>query len=158
MSYTIVSLDLSSATASYLLLTVDSIVPFRFAGLDTIGTIVFLFNLIFFLLCLILITMRFCLFPETFKASLLHPTESLFMPGAVVALGTIFLNIGQYGLYNVGPWLNEAVLVIFWLFVVLSILASSCTYLLMCVLTEARVWRLFANKTGGRLKPSQLLK
>ena len=55
------------------------------------------------------------------------------MPSAIVSLGTIFLNIGQYGLYNVGPWLNDAVLGIFWTFVALSFLASSCTYLLMCV-------------------------
>ena len=132
--------------------------PFRFAGLDTIGTIFFLFNLALFLLCITLITLRFCLFPETLKASLLHPTESLFMPGAVVSLGTVFLNIGQYGLYNVGPWLNEAVLVVFWLFVALSFLASTCTYLVMYVSAHIPLMLLFTDIAGGQLKPSLSLK
>lgn len=105
--------------------------PFRFPGLDTIGTIFFLFNMVLFAINTICITSRFVMFPETFKASLTHPTESLFMPSAVVSLGTIIWNIAQYGLHNTGPWLLQAMIVLFWMFAGLAIVASSGTYLVL---------------------------
>jgi tellurite resistance protein TehA-like permease len=78
---------------------------------------------------------RFYLYPETFIASLTHPTESLFVPAAVVSFGTILLNITQYGLYNVGDWLNEAALVMFWINSALAIIASAGTYLMLWTTT-----------------------
>jgi tellurite resistance protein TehA-like permease len=106
-------------------------VPFRFSGIDTIGTIFFIFNIVLFVVNVACITTRFVLYPETFKASLLHPTESLFMPAAVVSFGTILINISQYGLHNVGIWLNTAVMTLFWVDVVLAFFSSTLTYLLV---------------------------
>ena len=91
------------------------LVPFRFRGLDTIGTLFFLFNIVLFLINVVMISLRFRYHPETFKASFLHPTESLFFPASVVSFGTILINISQYGLFNVGSWLNSAVYVLFWI-------------------------------------------
>ena len=105
--------------------------PYRFAGLDTIGTIFFLFNLCLFITNIFCITVRFVVWPETLRASLTHPTESLFMPSAVVSLGTVLLNISQYGLGNVGFWLNNAVVVLFWFYVIFAIMASTGTYVMM---------------------------
>lgn len=110
------------------------IVPFRFNGLDTIGTIFFLFNLLLFVINVICISLRFYWYPETFKASFFHPTESLFVPAAVVSFGTILLNISQYGLNNVGYWLNMTVLVLFWIDVALALIASTGIYLIVLVL------------------------
>ncbi|MCJ1419253.1 hypothetical protein MMC32_005607 [Xylographa parallela] len=106
-------------------------VPFRFSGIDTIGTIFFLFNLLLFLINVVLISFRFHVFPATFGASLSHPTESLFVPAAVVSFGTVLINISQYGLNNVGPWLNTAVLVLFWIDVALAIISSTGIYLVI---------------------------
>ncbi|MCJ1323288.1 hypothetical protein MMC15_008643 [Xylographa vitiligo] len=106
-------------------------VPFRFPGIDTIGTIFFLFNLLLFLINVVLISFRFHVFPETFVASLSHPTESLFVPAAVVSFGTVLINISQYGLNNVGPWLNTAVLVLFWIDAALAVIASTGIYLVI---------------------------
>ena len=108
-------------------------VPYRFNGLDTIGTIFFLFNLCLFMANVTFISIRFIKWPETLKASVTHPSESLFMPSIVVSLGTILLNICQYGLGNVGSWLNDACLVLFWIYTCFAIIASTCTYLLMFV-------------------------
>ena len=107
------------------------LVPYRFNGLDGIGVFFFLFNLVLYIICLVMITMRFIQFPETIKASFLHPTESLFMPGAVVSFITVLLNIGQYGLFHTGGWLNEAIIVMFWISVIVAALTSSGIYLLM---------------------------
>jgi hypothetical protein len=54
--------------------------------------------------------MRFYLYPFTFKASFLHPTESLFAPATIVSFGTILMNISQYGPSYTGAWLDRTVL------------------------------------------------
>lgn len=78
-----------------------------------------------------MISLRFYIHPETFKASILHPTERLFIPAAVVSFGTILLNISQYGPNRAGLWLNEAVAILYWLDAALALLASMGVYLVM---------------------------
>ena len=78
-----------------------------------------------------MISLRFYCHPETFRASFLHPTERLFIPAAVVSFGTILLNISQYGPSHAGEWLNNAVLVLFWVDVALALIASMGVYLIM---------------------------
>lgn len=107
------------------------IVPFRFRGLETIGVLFFLLNIVLFSLNVVMISLRFRYHPETFKASFLHPTERLFVPSAVVSLGTILINISQYGIPRAGPWLQSAVLVTFWIDAALACLASTGIYLAM---------------------------
>lgn len=107
------------------------IVPFRFRGLYAIGVIFFLFNLLLFLINVFMISLRFYTFPETFRASYMHPSERLFLPASVVSFGTVLINISQYGLPEAGPWLSRAVLVMFWIDAALAVLASSGIYLLM---------------------------
>jgi C4-dicarboxylate transporter/malic acid transport protein len=106
-------------------------VPFRFKGLDTIGTVFFLFNLVLFVVNCTCMFLRFALFPTTFRLSFLHPTESLFVPAAVVSFGTVLINVSQYGLGNVGYWLNTTVLVLFWCDAALAVITSCGIYLLM---------------------------
>ena len=105
--------------------------PFRFHGLETLGVIFFLLNIALFILNIVMISLRFYCYPETFKASILHPTERLFIPAAVVSFGTILLNISQYGPNRAGHWLNEAVTVCFWIDAVLAVLSSMGVYLVM---------------------------
>ncbi len=105
--------------------------PFHFRGLYTIGCVVFIFNLVLFIFNVVLIAGRFVCFKHTFKASILHPTESLFTPAIIISLGTILLNIEQYGLGRTGPWLDTAVLVLFWFYCALAVIASCGIYLTM---------------------------
>ncbi|KAI4181396.1 MAG: hypothetical protein LQ346_006792 [Caloplaca aetnensis] len=106
-------------------------VPFRFRGLTAIGVIFFLFNIVLFIINVVMISLRFYTFPETFRASYMHPSERLFIPAAVVSFGTILINISQYGIAKTGPWLNHAMFVLFWFDAALAVLASSGIYLLM---------------------------
>ena len=57
-----------------------AVTPHTFHGLITIGTVVFIFDLILFVLLSTLILSRFIMFPGTFTQSVYHPTESLFIP------------------------------------------------------------------------------
>lgn len=108
----------------------DSI-PFRFRGLQVIGDIVFLLNIAFFLIILALLITRFVLYPYTFKASFLHPTESLFVPAAMVSFGTILINIAQYGPLITEPWLATATEALFWIDLILASVFSGGIYLVL---------------------------
>ena len=125
-------------------------VPYRFRGLDVIGTIFCLLNIVFFIINVGCISLRFYLFPETFKASFLHPSESLFFPASIVSFGTILINISQYGLGHTGTWLNDVVYVMFWLDCCLAILASSGTYLMMYgSIPSSRIVARLLMRVGG---------
>ncbi|EMD61119.1 hypothetical protein GGP41_010022 [Bipolaris sorokiniana] len=108
-------------------------VPFRFRGLYAIGCIFFILNIVFFLFNCIMISFRFYFYPRTFKASFLHPTESLFIPAAVVSFGIILINVSQYGVHHsgLGNWLEKIMIVLFWMDCGLAVCFSVGIYLLM---------------------------
>jgi tellurite resistance protein TehA-like permease len=76
---------------------------------------------------------RFYFYPYTFRASFLHPTESLFVPASVVSFGTILINISQYGPDHTEYWLAHAVGVLFWIDAALAVVFSAGIYLLLYV-------------------------
>ncbi|GAM84080.1 hypothetical protein ANO11243_020720 [Dothideomycetidae sp. 11243] len=108
-------------------------VPYRFKGLYTIGLVVVLFNIVLFLCNVTLISLRFRLYPGTFWNSMTHPTESLFVPAAVISTGTILLNITQYGVdvHGVGSWLEKTMVVLFWVYCGLAMSCACGIYLIM---------------------------
>jgi tellurite resistance protein TehA-like permease len=71
-----------------------------------------------------MISIRFYLHPNTFKQSFLHPTESLFIPAAVISMGTILINITQYGVDYAGEWLNRAMVPLYWIYCTMAVLSS----------------------------------
>lgn len=79
--------------------------PHQFHGLDVIGKIVFILNLLFFTILISAITTRFSLTPRALKGSLMHPTESLFFPCVFLSIATIIANASAYGIPSCGPWL-----------------------------------------------------
>ena len=115
------------------------LVPFRFNGLYALGCIFFLLNIVLFIFNIVMISARFYLYPRTFKASFLHPTESLFIPAAIVSFGIILINISQYGvnMAGVGKWLEHCMIVLFWLDCGLAVAFSIGIYLIMSVLPPA---------------------
>ncbi|KAH7346123.1 voltage-dependent anion channel [Pyrenochaeta sp. MPI-SDFR-AT-0127] len=108
-------------------------VPFRFQGLYALGCIFFILNMALFVFNVAMISCRFYFYPRTFKASFLHPTESLFIPAAIVSFGIILINITQYGVGTpgVGKWLEQCMIVLFWLDCGLAVVFSMGIYLIM---------------------------
>ena len=90
----------------------------------------FLLNIALFFFNICMISARFYFYPATFKASFLHPTESLFVPASVISLGTILINISQYGVSNgAGYWLEETMIIMFWIYCALAMSFTSGIYL-----------------------------
>ncbi|KAF2473284.1 C4-dicarboxylate transporter/malic acid transport protein, partial [Lindgomyces ingoldianus] len=106
-------------------------VPFRFHGIYALGCIFFILNITLFLFNVSMISLRFYFYPRTFKASFLHPTESLFIPAAVISFGTILINISQYGVDTTGYWLEKTMAIMYWVDCGLAICFSIGIYLIM---------------------------
>ena len=73
--------------------------------------------------------------PGTFMQSILHPTESLFVPAWLISLGTILINITEYGLDKgkTGGWLVDTMNILFWIYCGLAVTFSCGIYLIMYV-------------------------
>jgi C4-dicarboxylate transporter/malic acid transport protein len=102
--------------------------PHAFHGLLTIGKIVYIFDLVLFVLVCSAITYRFIRFPGTFKHSLVHPTESLFVPTLFLSLASMIAAIAIYGIPATGHWLVEVYIVLFWLYFAVTFIAAVAQY------------------------------
>ncbi|CZT12616.1 hypothetical protein WAI453_005611 [Rhynchosporium graminicola] len=108
----------------------DSI-PYESEWLRIVGVILFLSNIVLFLMNCVLISLRFKFRPGSFKGSFTSPSESLFVPASVVSLGTILINLCQYGIPHTGVWFQTVMQVCFWAYVSLSVIASAGIYLII---------------------------
>ncbi|CAI6340368.1 unnamed protein product [Periconia digitata] len=106
-------------------------VPYRFPGIYALGCLFFILNMVLFVFNVTMISLRFYWFPKTFKASFLHPTESLFIPAAVISFGTILINMSQYGVGKSGFWLEKTMCILYWIDCGLAICFSITIYLIV---------------------------
>ncbi|GAA93729.1 uncharacterized protein L969DRAFT_84821 [Mixia osmundae IAM 14324] len=99
-------------------------IPWRFQGLIVLGDIVFVINLIFFVVITAGLILRFALFPGAFKNSMLHPFESSFVPCLPLAMANIIAEMQDYGTRHTGFWLIKTGEVLFWVY--LSVALTIC--------------------------------
>lgn len=106
-------------------------IPFRFRGLDIIGSIVFFLNFGMFWLFLSLILCRFILIKSSLKLSLLDPTESPFMPTLLMTWSTIVVCVHLYGTEHCGPWIITCLRILYWIHVAVSLVQGIAQYLFL---------------------------
>ena len=102
--------------------------PHRFHGLTAIGKVAFIIAITFFVFSIIAISYRFLKTPTALKASLLHPTESLFFPSFLLSFAILLANAAIYGIPASGPWLPVALRVCFWIYAAIALLSSIVQY------------------------------
>jgi tellurite resistance protein TehA-like permease len=76
--------------------TLISIQPHPFPGILTIGAIFFILNLIFFFAISSTMVLRFLKFPGSFKASITHEREGLFLGPFFLSVATIITGTQKY--------------------------------------------------------------
>ncbi|KAH7356679.1 voltage-dependent anion channel-domain-containing protein [Rhexocercosporidium sp. MPI-PUGE-AT-0058] len=106
-------------------------IPFKFKGLTTIGNAFLILTIILFITCCILITIRFCSRPGSFKQSFLEPSESLFIPASVVSCGVMLMAFAKYGVPSSGKWLQTGLEVCFWVYAAMAFLSSCAIYVIL---------------------------
>lgn len=105
--------------------------PHQFRGLNIIGRVVFILNLVFFVCVAAGLIYRFGRGPRALLASLHHPNESLFFPTFLLSVATILLGSAAYGAPHAGPWLPEALYVLFWVYTGISTISAIAQYSLL---------------------------
>jgi len=105
--------------------------PNRFPGLDAIGKIFYILNLVLFLLFNIAMGPRAVWFPRRFLASLHHPIEGLFFGSYWVSVSLILNGAQSYGVPSCGPWLPRALLVVFWIYCAVVLIVAIGQYFVL---------------------------
>lgn len=119
-----------------------ALTPHRFPGLNVIGLVIFLFNLLFFVLISTCLVLRFLLYPNTFTRAFTRPTEGLFISTFFLSIAAMLSNIRQYGLLflNSEQQAGLAVFlrVVFWIYLGATFLSSVVQYHLLFTVKEQR--------------------
>lgn len=113
--------------------------PNRFPGLQTIGEIVYVLDLVLFLLFNGLMITRFILLPRKFIASLHHPVEGLFHGTYWVSVALILNGAYVFGNSKTGPWLAKALEICFWIYCVIAFVVSVAQYSLFFLFEHLKV-------------------
>jgi tellurite resistance protein TehA-like permease len=114
--------------------TLISIQPHAFPGLITIGAIFFIVNLIFFFGITGTMILRFTKFPGSFKASITHEREGLFLGPFFLSVATIITGTQKYIIqaYEADhpnrSWAITSIAVAFWIYTFLAFCLASFQY------------------------------
>ncbi|KZF20288.1 hypothetical protein L228DRAFT_249959 [Xylona heveae TC161] len=124
------------------------VTPHQFRGLNTIGVIVYIFDLVLFSALCTTMMCRFILCKGSFIRSFTSPHESLFVSTFGLSLSTIISCMQHYGVPHTGYWLVVVVRILFWIY-------AACTFLLAIVQYQI----LFTGKplTMQNMTPAWLL-
>jgi tellurite resistance protein TehA-like permease len=98
--------------------------PHHFTGLETIGKIVYIFNLVLFLSITCCLSVRFLSKSTALKESFQHPNETHFVGTCPLALATVIIGAESYGSRSCGPWLQVALRIVFWIYVAIATLEA----------------------------------
>ncbi|KAF3798086.1 Malic acid transport protein [Colletotrichum gloeosporioides] len=120
---------LTMSTGGIALLLAET--PHRFTGLDTIGLVVFLLDILLIFLITLVLCLRFSFFRKAPAKAITHPSESLFIPTFFLSLAAALSNIQHYAVPKCGPWLLTTLRVCFWLYLVVTFFASVGMYHLL---------------------------
>jgi tellurite resistance protein TehA-like permease len=102
--------------------------PNTFTGLQTIGKIVFILDLVLFTLFNLLMLARFILVPRKILGSLHHPVEGLFFGTYWVSVSLILNCTYIYGNPSTGPWLAKALEVTYWMYCAAAFIVGVVQY------------------------------
>ncbi|KAF2269449.1 hypothetical protein CC78DRAFT_550838 [Lojkania enalia] len=104
--------------------------PNRFPGLNTIGKIFYILDIVLFAIFNIAISTRFILVPKKLTASLHHPVEGLFFGAYWVSISLILNGAQSYGVPSSGPWLVRALEICFWMYCAVVFIVGVAQYFL----------------------------
>ncbi|KAI1125162.1 voltage-dependent anion channel [Nemania abortiva] len=129
--FTWANFTLPMSTGGLALLLADETQGFTFRGLQTIGKVVYVLDLVIFTLVASAITYRFVKFPGTLKKSVVHPTEGLFLGTSTLSLASIISGIAKYGIPSCGPWLIVVYRILFWIYFAVTFVIAVGQYALL---------------------------
>jgi len=101
--------------------------PYNGKWLYELSIIIFVFDLVLYLLFCLISALRYTLYPELWSAMLNHPTESLFLGACPMGLGILIQLIVDVCVPAWGTWAITLAWTLWWIEVVASV--AICFYL-----------------------------
>lgn len=141
------ALPMSTGSIALLLHTT----PHQFTGLITIGKIVYILDIVIFVLLCAGISIRFWTNPGVLKKSLVHPTESPFLATFFVALVYILNGMQIYGVPATGDWSITVMRVLFWIYLTMSFSIAVLQYFHLFAAKPSRLT--IQSMTAGWILP-----
>ncbi|KAF1845950.1 uncharacterized protein K460DRAFT_377275 [Cucurbitaria berberidis CBS 394.84] len=105
--------------------------PHRFRGLQTAGVIVFILNLVLFVLFSTAMICRFVQRPSSFRKSVTKPPEAYFTGSLWLSMATIIICMQRFGAPHAGPWIIVAVRVLFWAYAAITLTYNIVIFVVM---------------------------
>lgn len=102
--------------------------PNRFHGLETIGKVFFVIDIVLFVSFTGLAIARFIIVPKKLAPSLHHPIEGLFFGAYWVSVALLLNGIQIYGVPSCGVWLVKAMEIAFWIYSAIVVLVAVFLY------------------------------
>jgi C4-dicarboxylate transporter/malic acid transport protein len=119
------------STGGLALLLSPSTQPHTFQGLEIIGKITYIFDLVIFTLISCAMVYRFVQRPALFRESICHPTEGLFLPTVFLSLASIIGGTNLYGIPSCGPWLVVVYRILFWTYFAGTFIVATGMYYML---------------------------
>ncbi|KAF2132626.1 hypothetical protein P153DRAFT_382249 [Dothidotthia symphoricarpi CBS 119687] len=114
--------------------TLIAVQPHPFPGLITIGAIFYIMNLVFFASVTTTMVLRFTKFPGTFKASITHEREALFLGPFFLSIATIITGTQKYIIESYEDnhpnraWAITTMAIAFWLYTFFAFCLAAFQY------------------------------
>ncbi|KAF2635362.1 hypothetical protein P280DRAFT_411835 [Massarina eburnea CBS 473.64] len=106
--------------------TLIAVQPHRFPGLISIGAVFYVVNLIFFAILNACMVLRFTKFPGSFKESIKHEREALFLGPFFLSIATIITGTQKYVVesydadHPMRGWMITSMAIVFWVYVFMT--------------------------------------
>ncbi|KAI1101184.1 voltage-dependent anion channel [Jackrogersella minutella] len=108
-----------------------SLTPHQFYGLQTAGVVIFIFNLVLFMLFCTMMIVRFVLHPYMVKRSFTNPPELFFFGSFWLSMATVIICIQQFGVPNAGDWIVTTIRVLFWIYAAVTLVYTTVIWVVV---------------------------
>lgn len=108
--------------------------PHQFHGLQTAGIVVFILNLVLFVLFTTTITCRFIQRPSSLRKSLTNPPEAYFTGSLWLSIATIIMCMQRFAVPHAGPWVIVAIRILFWTYAAITLAYNIVIFVVMFVI------------------------
>jgi C4-dicarboxylate transporter/malic acid transport protein len=109
--------------------------PHQFRGLQTVGVVVFILNLVLFALFSTAMICRFVQRPSNLRKSVTKPPEAYFTGSLWLSIATIIMCMQRFAVPHAGPWVIVAIRVLFWTYAAITLTYNIVIFVVMFALS-----------------------
>lgn len=111
--------------------------PKQFAGLQTVGVVIFILNLVLWTIFTGLMITKWLVRPSSFKQSFLPP-QCFFLGSFWLTQATFIICMQRFGVPHTGPWLVVAVRVLFWIYAAVTFISTTLQFVTVFRMTPSK--------------------